>query len=323
MDSTRSLQELVQATRAFTGENPVRSQAYFWSTVLVQITFVLLAVGPFVWPIKLFFSVLSGLTLIRLFIFYHDFLHGAIFRETRFMKWVLWGYGILVLNPPTVWKRSHNYHHQNNAQIATASIGSFPVMTTNQYRESSAATRLGYRLVRSPLNILMGYLTIFVIGMCLKSLFKDPKRHFDSLIALVLHVALIIGLWRLGPSYLVFGLLIPFLVSHSTGAYLFYIQHNFPGVQLKPRTEWNFVFAAFRSSSFMEGSRVIHWFTGNIGYHHVHHLNARIPFYRLPEAMAAIPELQNPTRTSLSPREIYRSLSLKLWNPDLQQMESF
>jgi acyl-lipid omega-6 desaturase (Delta-12 desaturase) len=323
MVPTRSLQELVQATRDFTAEDAVKSQVQFWTSLSILILFLWLATSSLPWPVKALFSILSGFTFVRLFIFYHDFLHGAIFRDSPFMKWVMWAYGILILNPPNVWKRSHNYHHQSNAQIATASIGSFPVMTTAQYREAPATQKVMYRLVRSPLNIVLGYLTIFVLGMCVKSFVKDPKRHADSLLSLVLHVLLVAFLWHLSPSVLFFGLLLPFTVSHASGAYLFYIQHNFPGVELRPRTEWDYVFAAFRSSSFMEGGRLTHWFTGNIGYHHVHHLNARIPFYRLPEAMAAIPELQDPIRTSLHPMEIYRSLSLKLWDPKLGKMVGF
>ncbi|MEZ4749742.1 MAG: fatty acid desaturase [Bdellovibrionota bacterium] len=122
---------------------------------------------------------------------------------------------------------------------------------------------------------------------------------------------------------LVLAYLLPLYVSCMLGAYLFYIQHNFPSMQLRPREEWTFLFAALNSSSFMEGSAFVHWLTGNIGYHHVHHLNSRIPFYRLPEAMAAIPELQNPGRTSLRPREIVRCLKLKLWDPRRNRMVSF
>jgi omega-6 fatty acid desaturase (delta-12 desaturase) len=81
--------------------------------------------------------------------------------------------------------------------------------------------------------------------------------------------------------------------------------------------------AALRSSSFLRAGALTHWFTGNIGYHHVHHLNSRIPFYRLPEAMAGIPELQNPGTTSLHPMEVWRCLGLKLWDPELNRLVGF
>ncbi len=90
-----------------------------------------------------------------------------------------------------------------------------------------------------------------------------------------------------------------------------------------PSEEWDFAFAALRSSSFIRANPLMHWFTGNIGYHHVHHLNSRIPFYRLPEAMAAIEGLQSPGTTSLSPKDIVRCLRLHLWDPDQDRFVSF
>ena len=107
------------------------------------------------------------------------------------------------------------------------------------------------------------------------------------------------------------------------GSYLFYAQHNFPAAIYKPNTEWNYAGAALESSSYMEMNKIGHWMTANIGYHHVHHLNSRIPFYRLPEAMAAIPELQRPGRTSLSPSNIIKCLRLKAWDPELNRMVGY
>src|SRR5262249_26961187 len=129
--------------------------------------------------------------------------------------------------------------------------------------------------------------------------------------------------YSFGFEVTLFSLLLPLFLACALGAYLFYIQHNFPGVQMKPRQDWTYTFAALKSSSFMDGNPLVHWFTGNIGYHHVHHLNSNIPFYRLPEAMAAIPELRDPMRTSLAPMEIVRCFRLKLWDPERQEMVGF
>jgi hypothetical protein len=104
---------------------------------------------------------------------------------------------------------------------------------------------------------------------------------------------------------------------------LFYAQHNFPGARFPNRAGWDYVAAALDSSSYLRMNPVMHWLTGNIGYHHVHHLNARIPFYRLPEAMAGIEELQSPGTTSLHPCDIYRCLRLKLWDPERERLVSF
>jgi omega-6 fatty acid desaturase (delta-12 desaturase) len=119
------------------------------------------------------------------------------------------------------------------------------------------------------------------------------------------------------------AMLLPHAIACALGSYMFYAQHNFPGMQLRPRTEWSFTDSALRASSYMRLGPVMQWFSGNIGYHHVHHLNPTIPFYRLPEAMAAIPELRQPVTTSLWPRDVVACLRLKLWDHAEQQMVGY
>ena len=122
--------------------------------------------------------------------------------------------------------------------------------------------------------------------------------------------------WAFGWQAAVLGVLLPDFVATASGSYLFYAQHNFPGMQIRGRREWEYTFAALHSSSMFDMNPVMHWLTGNIGYHHVHHLNHRIPFYRLPEAMAAMPELQNPHRTSWAPRDVAACLKFHIWSPE-------
>jgi omega-6 fatty acid desaturase (delta-12 desaturase) len=114
---------------------------------------------------------------------------------------------------------------------------------------------------------------------------------------------------------------IPHFVASALGSYLFYAQHNFATVTFESKAGWTYEKAAMESSSFMKTSRIMAWFTGNIGYHHIHHLNARIPFYRLPEVFNALPELRNhPKTTSLSPADVFRCLRLKVWDADIGKM---
>jgi omega-6 fatty acid desaturase (delta-12 desaturase) len=124
----------------------------------------------------------------------------------------------------------------------------------------------------------------------------------------------------LGWPALFLTMIIPHFIACAIGSYLFYAQHNFPGVTFSDNAGWTYEKAALESSSFMKMGPLMRWFTANIGYHHIHHLNARIPFYRLPEATAGIPELQDPKVTSLNPVEIFRCLRLKVWDVETQQM---
>ncbi len=119
---------------------------------------------------------------------------------------------------------------------------------------------------------------------------------------------------------LILTILVPFFISQAIGTYLFYAQHNFPGVTFKDNAGWTYEAAALESSSYMKTGPLMAWFTANIGYHHIHHLNSHIPFYRLPEVLREMPELQHPKTTSLHPLEIIRCLRLKVWDVEKQQM---
>jgi omega-6 fatty acid desaturase (delta-12 desaturase) len=284
---------------------------------------VLTCRGSGFWTVRLPASVLAGFVLVRLFIIYHDFQHRTILRGSRIAGALLWVYGIATLNPPSIWNRSHNHHHKNTAKIFGAGIGSYPVMTMDAYARASHSQRFAYATTRSPLTIALGYVTIFFFGMCVRSFWASPRDHWDSGVAIVAHVGLVICLAWFAPEALLLALMIPSVIAAAVGAYLFYAQHNYPGVVLRDRARWDYVAAALESSSMIRMSPLMHWLTGNIGYHHVHHLNHRIPFYRLPEAMKALPALQNPGTTSLSAAEIARCFSLKLWSPSEGRMVGF
>ena len=274
--------------------------------------------------IKSTLALLAGLTLIRLFIFYHDYLHGAVLTGSRLGKAVMYVVGYWVLAGPSVWKQTHDYHHKHTAKMVGASIGSYPIVTVDMWGLMTEAQRRDYKLVRHPLTIVAGYFTVFILGMCVSPFRRNPAQHRDGLYALIGHLALVVAAaLAFGPVNAFFAIVLPVMISTALGSYLFYAQHNFPGMAIKGRHEWEYTFAALHSSSMMDMPAILHWFTGNIGYHHVHHLNHRIPFYRLPEAMAAIPELQSPHRTSLAPSAIRACLALKVWDPGQGRMVSY
>jgi acyl-lipid omega-6 desaturase (Delta-12 desaturase) len=320
----RTKSDLVRATKPYAREDRRRSWWHLASTLVVLGGLLAVTcVTGLPWLVRLPFSVLAGLVLVRLFIIYHDYQHGTILRGSRLAEAFMVGFGLFTLNPPSIWNRTHNYHHRNNAQVPGSDVGTFPVMTTATYAQASWLTRLQYHVARHPLTILFGYFTVFLYSLCIKSFLARPREHLDSGIALVLQAAVIVGLALWSPALLFLTFLVPLMTGAALGAYLFYAQHNFPGVQFQSSDHWDYVFAALKSSSYMRMNPVMHWFTGNIGYHHVHHLNAHIPFYRLPEAMAGLEELQAPRTTSLNPLDIYRCLRLKLWDPDQGRLVSF
>jgi omega-6 fatty acid desaturase (delta-12 desaturase) len=281
------------------------------------------ALAP-VWPLRLLFSILSALLMVRAFIMYHDYMHNAILSRSRF-AWVLFRvYAALALAPPRSWKKSHNFHHGHVGKIAGPSVGAFPVMTTDMWHRASWATHAGYRIERHPLTILAGYLTIFLVSITLLPLFRNPARHWDSLVVLLGHGTLIAVLWVIGGfDVAFFVILLPMTVASMIGSYMFFAQHSFERMRILAAEDWTYYRAALESSSYMKLNRLMRWFTGNIGYHHIHHLNVRIPFYRLPETMEAIPELQTPVTTTLSFHDIRTCFRCCLWDEGLQRMVSY
>ncbi|MDO9280276.1 MAG: fatty acid desaturase [Pseudomonadota bacterium] len=315
--------ELVRASSPYAREERGRSWSLLAITLAVYGSFVAMAAAAPIWPLRLLGSVLAGLTIVRLFIFFHDYAHGAIL-QSRAGKAVMPLIGYWTLSAPSVWRQTHDYHHKNTAKIVGASIGSYPIVTVDMWRLMTPGQRRDYRLVRHPLNMMFGYVTVFILGMCGAAFLRAPRVHWHGLLSLVIHFGIMGLVGALyGADVAVFAVLIPQFLASGLGSYLFYAQHNFPSMQLRGRRDWEYSFAALHSSSMFDMGPVLHWFTGNIGYHHVHHLNHRIPFYRLPEAMAALPELQDPGRTSWRPSDVMACLRLKVWDPAKGRMVSF
>jgi acyl-lipid omega-6 desaturase (Delta-12 desaturase) len=317
----RTGQTLILATRQYANDFTFKS----WWCVLSTSFLLATAVAGTLWSrfpaVQMVCSVLSGLLLLRLFVIYHDQQHYAILARSRIAGAFMKTFGILALSASSVWRSSHNHHHSHNSKLRGSHIGSFPIMTKRQFMRSSSSIRLKYLFVRHPLTILFGYIFTFIYGMCIHPFLSDPKKHFDCLIALLLHVAIgsALVVFR-GWHALLLTQTIPYFITYAIGTYLFYAQHNFPDVSFNSEAGWTYETAAVESSSFMKTSPIMGWFTANIGYHHIHHMNARIPFYRLPEVIREMPEMQSPKITSLHPADIMRCLRLKVWDVELQRM---
>jgi len=330
----RSGKALFDATAPFAEEFRTRSWWHVGSTFVVLIALLSSAAMAPWWPLRLAISFVGGLVLVRAFILYHDVMHGSLLSGSRLAQVVFYPLGLLMLAPPRHWRYSHNFHHshvgkvidakENEFPVLTSDIGSFPLMSVERWQRATAWQCLRYRISRHPLTIMCAYATIFLLVGCVNPLVRDPRKYWDGALALLLHGGLIAILWLSGGfEVALFAFILPFAIASAAGAYLFYAQHTYEGLRIMPPEEWTYFAGALESSSYMQLSPIMSWFTGNIGYHHVHHLNPHIPFYRLPEAMAGIPELQHPTVTSLRPRDILACFRANLWKISTQRMVSY
>lgn len=333
--SVRSSKDLLNALKPFAREDRRRSWWEVLSTVLPLAIFLGAAALLDWWPARALFSLAAGLMMVRGFILFHDFMHGAILKDSKPATILMYGLGLLMLTPPRSWRESHNHHHAHVGRInppdtlsgppvVDTDIGAFPLLDTTAWQNASRGQRFRYRFIRHPLTIACAYLTVFMISICLGTLFRNPRKHWPSALVFLGHLAFLGSLfWAGGWEMAFFAGLLPLWIASATGAYLFYAQHSFPGVRVFTPGEWSFVKAALETSSYLKTNRVMEWITGCIGYHHVHHLNSGIPFYRLREAMAAVPELQHPTTTRLRPRDMAGCFRANLWDPQKRQMVAY
>lgn len=317
----RTSKDLILASKEFARENRKRSWLETIMTLCLLIFFLSMTFTALPSLVRLACSIVCALFYVRMFTIYHDYQHHAILQKSKAAELLMKAYGIFILTPQNIWKRSHDHHHNHNSKLTIHAIGSYPTICKNRFLSLSKRDRNIYLLNRHPLTVIFGHLTLFIYWLNLKSFIQSPAKHLDSLAALLIHFGTAIGVgYFFGTQTFVFAWLIPFFLSFAIGSYLFYSQHNFPEAQLRENHDWKYDHAALASTSFMTMSPLLHWMTGNIGYHHVHHLNSKIPFYRLPEAMEKMPELQNVSTTSWSPIQMWRCFQVKLWDNERSKM---
>jgi omega-6 fatty acid desaturase (delta-12 desaturase) len=317
----RSGKELILASKDFIQEDRNRSWTETIITIICLISFFSLTFVQAPIVARMACSIICALFYVRMFVIYHDYQHNAILQGSTVASIIMKTFGVFILAPQTIWKRSHDHHHTHNSKLTIHGIGSYPTISKKHYLKLTKSQRTLYLVNRHPLTVIFGYFTLFIYWLNVKSFFQSPSKHKDSLLALIVHfVAGYFIYTQLGAVTFFISWFTPFFIAFAIGSYLFYCQHNFPGAVFADHHEWTYDSAAIESTSFMKMNPVLQWFTGNIGYHHVHHLNSRIPFYRLPEAMKQIPEMHNPTITSWNPLEMYRCFRLKLWDDETRKM---
>lgn len=276
------------------------------------------SVGISYW-LTLLISIPTAGFMVRTFIIFHDCGHGSFFRSKRANTAVGIITGILVFTPWNHWWHEHAIHHATAGNLDKRGTGDVDTWTVEEYLAAPWGKRVWYRIMRHPLVMFtIGAMIVFSIVQRFP-LASHGKRERASIwwtnLALVVLISGLIALvgWK---TYLLVQLPV-LLLGTSAGVWMFYVQHNYEGSYWERQDKWDFYKAAMNGSSLYELPAILQWFTGNIGFHHIHHLGPRIPNYKLQECLKENPVLQV---KSLNMWSSLKTLHLRLWDEATKQM---
>jgi omega-6 fatty acid desaturase (delta-12 desaturase) len=270
-------------------------------------------------------AVPAALLLVRLFAIQHDCGHGSFFASRRANDLLGRVLGVLTLTPYACWRKSHAIHHANSGNLDRRGTGDVRTLTVREYQSLSLRWRLRYRVYRHPM-VLFGLGPIFLFAIHHRIPTVSPFRHWKiwgSILGTNAALAAIVTLILLtvGGRALMLGYLPVILLAASTGIWLFFIQHQFEHAYWASGPDWNFHAAALNGSSFYDLPAVLHWLTGYIGFHHIHHVCSKIPNYRLRECFDENPEFRDARRLTL--RDSLKCSRHSLWDEERQLLVSF
>ncbi|HUZ73677.1 MAG TPA: fatty acid desaturase [Stellaceae bacterium] len=276
------------------------------------------------WP-AVAFAVPAALFVVRLFVIQHDCGHGSYFRSGRVNNALGRVLGVVTMMPYAAWRRDHAVHHASSGNLERRGIGDVTTLTVAEYRARSRWQRLAYRFYRHPLVLfVMGpaYMLMVRYRIPMTNPFRDGSIWLSILGTNVAAAVLGIGLAALvGPVAFLAGWGTMLLLATTIGVWFFYVQHQFEDTYWRPAATWNFHAAALQGSSYYDLPRPLHWLTGSIGFHHIHHLASRIPNYRLRACFEENPELHRSRRVTLWGS--LNSARLALWDEETQKLVSF
>ncbi|MEJ6568772.1 MAG: fatty acid desaturase [Akkermansiaceae bacterium] len=268
-------------------------------------------------------ALLAGAILVRVFIIFHDCGHGSFYKSRRANNIIGFISGIFTFTPYSHWKWEHSIHHSASGDLDRRGTGDVWTMTVDEYLGSSLGKRFIYRSMRNPFILfIFAPLYLFII----RERFATPgaKPHFRRS---VWAMNLAIGLLAVA-LILIFGWLPYLLIQLTTigvaavsGVWLFYVQHQFEGVYWEREDDWNFTNAALEGSSFYKLPKVLQWFSGNIGFHHIHHLSSRIPNYNLEACHNSHEIFQNVEPLTFI--KGFKCLTFRLWDEKERELVSF
>jgi omega-6 fatty acid desaturase (delta-12 desaturase) len=268
--------------------------------------------------------VVAAMFLVRIFIFFHDCGHNSFFPSKRLNKLVGFWLGVLVFTPGEQWWHSHAIHHATSGNLDKRGTGDVTTLTLEEWIKTTWSNRLGYSFFRNPLVMFgLGPLYMFLIMHRLTVPRYGKKETMSviwanlAILAIAVGMSLLIG-WK---AYLMIQLPVMWLAG-AMGIWMFYVQHQFEETYWERDPEWNYVASALLGASFYKLPGIFQWFTGNIGYHHIHHLSPRIPNYYLDKAHENSPLIQKWARRIDFGGSV-QATRMKLWDEPIRKMSGF
>ncbi len=261
--------------------------------------------------------------LVRVFAVFHDCAHGSLLPSRRANNLLGAALGLLVLSPFVRWRHDHAVHHATSGDLDRRGVGDVMTLTVSEYRARSPRGRLAYRLIRNPLVMLgLGPVFAMIVGPRIVARGARPRMR-NSVLATDAALAVLLAAvcWLIGWRDFHIVWAPAAMLAGSVGIWLFYVQHQFEDAYWQSGDEWSYADAALRGSSHLKLPAVLRFFTGNIGLHHVHHLNARIPNYNLHRAHNASPMFAAVPTLSLA--DGLRAVRLKLWDERSGRLVTF
>ena len=261
--------------------------------------------------------------LVRTYIVFHDCAHGSFLPSRRANAWLGIACGLMTFTPFAKWRHEHAVHHGTAGDLDRRGVGDVYTLTVAEYRALSRRGRLGYRLFRNPL-VMFGIGPIYAILIAPRLVSRGSRQRLRrSVIATNIALAVLIGTmcWLVGWRDYLLIQMPAVLLAGSIGVWLFYVQHQFEDTYWQSNEDWSYADAALRGSSYLKLPRVLQFFTGNIGLHHVHHLSTRIPNYNLQRAHAELDVFHDVPTLSLW--DGLRAVRLKLWDEATGRLVTF
>ena len=273
--------------------------------------------------LTLLLAIMASGFLVRGFIIFHDCGHGSFLKSQKANDILGTILGVFTFTPYYYWRHDHAVHHASAGDLDRRKVGDIWMLTINEYLESSFWRRFTYRAYRNPLVLFfVGPLFLFVIKYRLALRTRD-KRERHSVYRTNLAIAAVVVLLSVAIGFKAYVLIqLPItMIASSAGVWMFYVQHQFEGVYWERHDNWDYVTAAIKGSSFYKLPKVLQWFTGNIGFHHVHHLGPRIPNYLLERCHG-----ENPTFRKIKPITVgssLKSLTFRLWDEERHKLVGY